>query len=130
MAGETSNDRFEGAKKLLDYGFANYSFTKLSADLKETRIAVDGGTEKAVAVEAADTVNILLPKSQKNEINRTTVWNKKITAPIEKGDVLGYVNVYSGKEQIGRIPITAKENVRKLTFGVAFGWILKGMFKL
>ncbi|MBQ2135263.1 MAG: D-alanyl-D-alanine carboxypeptidase, partial [Clostridia bacterium] len=33
MGGDTSNDRFGGAKKLLDYGFANYIFSKVDANL-------------------------------------------------------------------------------------------------
>ena len=130
LAGETSNDRFEGAKKLLDYGFANYSFTKLTAELAETEIEINGGTEKTVAVKAEDTVNILLPKTSKDTVTRTTEWNTDITAPVKKGDVLGYVNVYAGEEQIGRIPITAENGVEKLTIGVTLGWILKGLFKI
>ena len=130
LAGETSSDRFEGAKKMLDYGFANYSFKEISAELKEKEKEIDGGTEKNVAVKAEDTVSILLPKTAKEEITRITEWNSKISAPVKKGDILGYVNVYSGENQIGRIPIVAQNNVKKLTFGVSFGRILKSLFKL
>ena len=83
-----------------------------------------------MAVKAEDTVNILLPKTSKDTVTRTTEWNTDITAPVKKGDVLGYVNVYAGEEQIGRIPITAENGVEKLTIGVTFGWILKGLFKI
>lgn len=130
LAGDTSTDRFEGAKKLLDYGFANYSFTKIGAKLSETKAEVSGGTEKTVKIKADDTVDILLPKSSKSDIKRTTQWNKNISAPIKKGDVLGYVNVYNGENQVGRIPITAQNDVKKLTFWVAFCRILKGLFKI
>lgn len=130
LAGETSSDRFEGAKKLLDYGFANYSFKKIESELKETEREITGGTEKKVKVKAGDTVGILLPKSSTNQINRVTEWNENISAPIKKGDVLGYVNVFIGEKQIGRIPITAQNNVDKLTFLVSVLRILSGMFKL
>jgi len=130
MAGETSSDRFEGAKKLLDYGFANYSFSKIKAELKETETVINGGVEPTVKITAEDTVNILLPKSAKGDIKRTTQWNKDIQAPIKKGDILGYVNVFSGQEQIGRIPIKANEDVEKMTFWVCMSEILKGLFKL
>ncbi len=130
LAGDTSNDRFEGAKKLLDYGFANYSFSEISGELKETEVAISGGTEKTVKVAADDTVDMLLPKKSTEQILRITEWNKNIKAPIEKGDILGYINVYSGEVQIGRIPITAENEVKKLSFGVTLGWILKGLFKI
>lgn len=130
LAGETSNDRFEGAKKLLDYGFANYSFSEIKADLKEKEVSLKGGTEKTVSVKADDTVNVLLPKTEKSGIKKETEWKENISAPIEKGDILGYVNIYNGKEQIGRIPILAQNKVKKMNFGISFYRILKGLFKL
>ncbi|MBQ2266574.1 MAG: D-alanyl-D-alanine carboxypeptidase, partial [Clostridia bacterium] len=49
MSGDTSNDRFNGAKKLLDYGFANYSFFEIEADLGDvTSIEVKKGVEGKV----------------------------------------------------------------------------------
>ena len=130
MAGDTSSDRFEGAKKLLDYGFANYSFTKIGAELKENKIAVLKGENKDVGVKADGNLSLLMPKSSKNNISRTVEWNKNITAPIKKGQTVGFVNIFNGEENIGRIPITAKEDVHKRDFLLSFSKILKGMFKI
>lgn len=130
MAGETSNDRFSGAKKLLDYGFANYSYQLLTSNLKEKDIEIKKGTLKKVKVSCDDTVSILLPKTAKQEITRTVEWNKDITAPIKKGAVLGYVNVFSGKNQVGRLEVKALEDVEKLTPFVTARWILSGIFKI
>ncbi|MBR7132997.1 MAG: D-alanyl-D-alanine carboxypeptidase [Clostridia bacterium] len=130
MAGESSNDRFNGAKKLLDYGFANYSFESLGAELSEKEISVSKGTVKKVELCTEENVSILLPKNSKEEITRTTEWKPDITAPIKKGEVLGYVNIYVGDNQVGQIKITAKSEVKRLTPWVTAGWILKEMFKL
>ena len=130
MAGDTSNDRFEGAKKLLDYGFANYSFTEIRPELEESQTAVRKGEKKYVKVTADDTVNLLLPKSAKNSISRTVEWSKDLTAPIAKGQTVGYVNIYNGEDNIGRIEIKAAENVAKRSFWLMSCWIIKGMFKL
>ena len=130
LAGETSNDRFEGAKKLLDYGFANYCFSKITSELKEKEISIKGGTEKTVRVSAEDTVNVLLPKTSKSKIKRETEWKENISAPIEKGDVVGYVNIYNGESTIGRIPILAEKSVKKLNFAISFVRILRGLFKI
>ena len=59
-----------------------------------------------------------------------TEWNEKISAPIKKGDTLGYVNVFSGDEQLGRIPITAKNDVKEMTFWISLRRIVNGLFKL
>ncbi len=131
MAGETSNDRFNGAKKLLDYGFANYSFQTLSADLEDDlTVKIKNGVKGEVCVTSNDTVNILIPKTAKQEITRNTQWNTDISAPIKKGDVLGYVNVYVGENQVGRLPIVANEDVERLNLWVTIKWILKGLFSL
>ncbi len=130
LAGETSNDRFAGAKKLLDYGFANYSFKEIGAELEQTEIAVKKGVNKTVKVSCEEKVNILLPKKNKDEITRETKWNKKISAPIKKGDILGYVNVYNKESQIGSLPITASEDNEKLSLWVTLRWILNGMLTL
>jgi len=130
LAGETSSDRFEGAKKMLDYGFANYSFAKIESELEETEIEISGGVAPTVKVKADGTVDMLLPKSAKKDIKRVAQWNNNISAPIKKGDVVGYVNVFSGEEQIGRIPLTAQNDVKKMTFWVSLGGIIKGLFKL
>lgn len=130
MAGESSNDRFEGAKKLLDYGFANYTFSKIDANLSETDIAVSKGDINKVKVQAKGSVSLLLQKTDKNNIKRTVVWNEKIEAPIKKGEILGYVNIYNGEENIGRIEIKADEEVKKRDFWLMTRWILKGLFKI
>ena len=130
MAGETSTDRFEGAKKLLDFGFANFSFRQIGADLKETEIPVLKGEKKTLKVKAEEEISLLSQKSAKNDIKRETEWNKNITAPIKKGQTVGYVNIYNGEENIGKIPIKATESIKQRTFGLSFGKILKGLFKI
>ena len=130
MAGESSDDRFAGAKKLLDYGFANYSFSELAGDLKQEKVEIEKGVKKEVKVSCKGTVNILLPKKSKQNIIRKTEWNQEIKAPIKKGDVLGYVNIYNGEEQIGHLPITANEEVEKLSLWVTLRWILSGILTL
>lgn len=130
LAGETSNDRFAGAKKLLDFGFANYSFTSVKANLKETDRKIEKGVKKTVNVYADGTVDVLLAKKEIKNISQKIVWNEKLTAPVKKNDVLGYVVVSQDENEIGRIEIKASENVKKLDIFVTFCWILNGIFKL
>lgn len=130
MAGETSTDRFEGAKKLLDYGFANYSFAKINPELKEKETALSNGETKTVKVKADGDLSLLMLKSSKNNISRKTEWVKNLTAPIKKGQTVGYVNIYNGEENIGRIPIKATENVEKRGFLLTFSHIFKNMFAI
>ena len=130
MAGETSNDRFEGAKKLLNYGFANYSFSEIKAELTEKTTEILKGEKNVLKVKADGTLSLLMPKSAKNSISRTVEWNENLTAPIKKGQTVGYVNVYNGDENIGKIPITAGENIKKRDFMLSFCRIFNEIFKI
>lgn len=130
LAGETSQDRFEGAKKLLNYGFSNYSFEEIKADLKEKTVPVLKGETDSVGIEAKGSVSFLCEKAKKGDIKQTVNWGKEITAPIKKGQIVGYIDIYSGEENIGQIPITATDNLKKRNFPLSFKYILNGLFKI
>lgn len=131
MGGETSQDRFNGAKKLLDYGFANYSFSKIDSGLKEDlTVEVENGTEKSLLLKADGTVSLLLPKTSSNKIQRKTVLEESINAPVKKGDKIGSIDIYIGEEKVGEIQLTADSDIKKLSFGETFKWILKGIITL
>lgn len=131
MGGDTSNDRFNGAKKLLDYGFANYSFNCVKPELKKnTTVKVEKGTEKIVKVTAKDNINILLKKSDSAKITQKVNLKDKVTAPVKKGDKLGSVDVYVGDEQIGSVDITAQSDIKRMNLAVALSLIIKGLFIL
>ncbi len=131
MGGDSSSARFEGAKKLLDYGFANYKFSKIGANIDpDLSVKIGKGTEPAVGLDAKKCLNLLTESSNTEAITRKTVINKGIEAPIKKGQVLGRVDIYNGKEKVGSIPLTAKSNVKRLNYPYAVGKILMGIFKL
>ncbi len=130
MAGETSTDRFEGAKKLLDYGFANYSFSEIKAELEKKTTSVLKGEKNTLKVKTDGNLSLLMPKSAKNDISRTVEWKKNLTAPIKTGQNVGYVNIYNGEENIGRISIVADEDIKKRDFYLSFCRILNEIFKI
>lgn len=131
MGGETSNDRFAGAKKLLDYGFANFEFKKVGTDIETgMSLAIKNGAESGVEIDTTATLDLLLDRGKGGEITRKTVLNENITAPVKRGDVLGNVEVYIGEERAGVIPLKAKTDVEKRSFLTTFNWILKSLFIL
>lgn len=130
MAGNTSADRFNGAKKLLDYGFANYSYSSITAELPENfSAAVEGGVRSSVKAAAEGSVGLLLKKSEVSDITQEINLNK-IASPVKKGDILGSVIIKNGDEEVGSINITASEDLPRMTFFVAFKWMLSGLFTL
>ena len=131
MAGETTKERFNGAKKLLDYGFANYNYSVISADLGDTKeLDIAKGTQKKIAISAEKQLSVLLPKTAKGNIAQEISFNENITAPIKKGAALGTVTVKLGDETLGEIPVTAAEGVERLSLSFSLRQILKGLFQL
>lgn len=131
MGADTTNDRFEGAKKLLDFGFANFTFKEITADLEKdfTADIIDGVKDK-VLIKSDGSFGILLKKSDSKEITQKIVLDKNITAPIKKGDKVGSVQIYSGDEVLGEIKLISAENIDKLTYVKVFFRVFKGLFVL
>lgn len=131
MGGNSSNDRFNGAKKLLDYGFANYAFKGYSPKIdKNTTVTVKKGTAKSVRAECTDSVALLTKKSDSSKITTRLDLNTAVTAPVKKGDELGSVGIYIGSEQVGSVKVVAAESVDKITFISAFKWLVSALFSV
>lgn len=124
MKGPTSEKRFSEAKKLLDYGFANYSYTKTSTagDFLQTA-EVQKGTNNSVNLVFESDSGALVKNSENGDITSEVTLNENITAPISTGDVLGSVNFYLNDEQISSVNLVAESNVDKITVMNLFGMI-------
>lgn len=129
MGGETSPARFEGAKKLLDYGFANYSLEKIKPELKTgAEIRVKGGEQTRVPVSARGDLGLLIKKSERADITQNINLLESVRAPVKKGDKVGEIEVFSGDTLVGAINITAQSDVKKMSFIRAFIWMAGGLF--
>ena len=117
MGAETSKERFANAVKLLNHGFGKCQlYTDESApDVKNAD--VEGGVREYVSVERPGAFSYLdMTGANLAEVEKRTEMNENLSAPLKKGDVIGYI-VYSidGRE-IGRAELTAGEAVEKAGF--------------
>lgn len=122
MGGENSNERFSGAKKLLDYGFANWSFVSLSPDLADIdTIAVKRGMETSITVESnGGTVDLLLEKGKQDKITEEIEIANELEAPVLTGDQVGTVKFMLEGKQVGELPIISANTVDRLNFANGF----------
>ncbi len=123
LAGETSADRFQAAKTMLDYGFANYAYYVPEA-YQEVSIPVWGGTAASVGTEATG-AGLLLAKSDATGLTSRIEIAEELNAPVEKGQVVGKILYEKGGAVIQEVPITAKEAVPKLNFWGIFRQLLR-----
>lgn len=129
MGAGNSNDRFNGARKLLDYGFANYTFVTVTAppeDLHE--IPISGGTLNRVTAICTEKKGFLIEKKKVKTLTIQTELPDTLKAPISEGQQIGVTRVYSDGREIGTVKIVAKEEVKKITFGFSFKILLKNIF--
>ena len=125
---DTTDERFGGARKLLDHGFANYAlYTPSLDDTPLLPIKVLHGVEEEVAIAADEMQAILIKKGSEKQITRTLRIAEDVQAPVENGQVVGEVTFSLNGEELARYPIRVCREVAKLNFGFAFSKLWKAL---
>lgn len=131
MGAPSSNDRFNAARKLLDYGFANFSFEEIDADVSTLApIPVKKGTVRQITPEVTGTLPVLLKKGGISNVTQEIEISESLSAPIARGDIIGYVHIKYEDVEIGTIPITASETSEKRTVWYDLGKLYRKLFSL
>ena len=117
LGGDSSTHRFEDAKTLLNWGFANYALVNPVEGFTPTAVPVNLGTRESVTPVPADCGPILLEKAKAAAVTREITLAECCEAPVAEGQVLGTLRVLSGKEVLAEIPLAAPEAVPRLSFG-------------
>lgn len=128
LGSDNSTDRFEGAKALLNYGFANWTTVvpKIDPSLI-TDVSISMGEERAITPQIPAAASVLVPKSREKDIVQDIKLAVSVEAPVESGQVLGHVDVSLDGQTIGTYQLTAPHYVERLTFGEVFRRLI-GLF--
>lgn len=115
MKAPTSAIRFSEAQKLLDYGFSNFSYTELGkkGDVIKEEV-VNKGLDKTVKLVLEKDVGKIMKKGSGTEISQEISINKNISAPINKGDVLGNITYTCPDGSKLQANIVAENSVDKI----------------
>ena len=112
MGSPTSQARFNAARELLNYGFANYRNVKLGEkDKIVTSVSVKKGTKSEVSLVSASDASALLATDKINHVETHTELAEVFPAPIKKGDVLGKVVATLDGAAIAECQLIAAEDV-------------------
>ncbi|MBQ8545870.1 MAG: D-alanyl-D-alanine carboxypeptidase [Clostridia bacterium] len=125
MGAETSQIRNNAATKLLDFGFANYSF--YTDEGKNQVIDVYGGSKNTVEVIYND-CEMLLNKGEEARIEKEIQLNDYLVAPIKKNEVVGKIIYKLDGQIIQECDIISSETVNKITFFEYLLKVLKNLF--
>ena len=121
MGSDNSTDRFEGAKTLLNWGFANYETVTPQIDTSAlTRVRVLRGVEESIVPQAPQTLSVLIPKGRNEDVTQQIELPIDVQAPVEKGQKLGTLTIRFGEKTLGEYDLTAPDGVAALTVPILF----------
>ncbi len=128
---KSDENRFSEAESLLDYGFNDFETVTLRPDVSELlEVKVEGGTKKTVDTRFSGVTDVILPKGSASLIEYHYSRTDSVSAPVEKGQLLGFVTMTSGETVVGTAKIVAAEEVEKLDFRRCAEELIKRLFTL
>ena len=131
MRAPTASARFEEAKKLLDYGFSNYSYVSFAKkDTVLKSIDVTKGIEPSAQLVYEDNSGALLPKGMQNNVEQVISIPDNIEAPIKKGQKVGEIKYMLNNEEVGKTNIISNEDVTKISLSSMTEKLFFSWFKL
>lgn len=110
----SSTDRFESAKTLLNYGFANYALVNTDPPEPLTPIEVSLGVRDLVTPVLQNTSPILIEKTELSRITKTIELSPVVEAPVAQGQQLGTMTISAGDRLLAEIPIEAGASVDRI----------------
>ncbi len=114
MGAQTRDSRNEIAKKLFDFGFANYAYEDIPAQELE-EISVVGGKSKKAALEC-EGYNFVTDKANAGKTEVAVELPKSLSAPINAGDVVGRVTYTLNGEVVAEREIRVCQSVERVGF--------------
>ena len=128
MGAPTSTQRFEGAKVLLNYGFAAYGLAQAQPPQPLAPIPVILGDQAAVTPRLAEDPTILAPKEKLAAMEVEVQIAESLSAPVDAGAEVGRMTVTSNGETLASIPLTADAAVARLSYWQIFQRCLQKAF--
>ena len=119
MGSETSANRFNACKAMLDYGFANFALVTADTEQK-MEVPVKLGKESFAVAEPGAEPQMLIDKAQKSSVTTQVTLEEAVMAPVSRGQRLGTLTVKAGEQVLAQVPLVAKEPVERLTWGDLF----------
>ncbi len=127
LGSETSADRFDSAKALLNYGFGGWAMADLSPADPIPAVPVSLGETAWIQPEPECATRLLLPKNEAGMLEVTAETVEGVEAPVEPGQVLGTLRAFVDGEQVGEISLIAPTQVPRRSFGRLFQEMLSGL---
>ncbi|MCL2409336.1 MAG: D-alanyl-D-alanine carboxypeptidase [Oscillospiraceae bacterium] len=128
LAADTSADRFESARTLLSFAFANFTTIAIQPDEVLPPVRVTLGQTPTVQPVVRGGGRLLVEKRDAAAITKQVELVENITAPVPRGSELGRLTIQSGETLLGEYTIIAGDDVERLGWGDIFVSFLRMFF--
>lgn len=130
------NYKWSDTRELMNYGLENYKYEDVfEYDKNISEIEIVNGIpengelyQQVYSPVAIEDTSLEVLKRSDEQIR--TVYNipPKIKAPVKKGQIIGDVTYYLGEKEIGKFPVKAQKEVKKLNINWYVNYLLKIYF--
>ncbi len=114
MGSPTRDIRNDMAKKLLDYGFANYAVSEFEEGTAGN-IKVLGGTKENTHTYHPMTT-LLVGKGEEKNIEKKVLLPDSVNAPVTAGQKVGEIVYLLNGNEIGKCDITVGESISRMSY--------------
>ena len=126
LGAESNDERLSAVKKMLDFGFANYSIVRPEKAYLEP-VTIINGTKSSAEIDYTPP-SLLLEKGKSGKISQKAHIEETPEAPVKKGDTVGYVVYEIDGAEAARVPVYLTEDVGKINYMIVLGRMIKSMF--
>lgn len=128
MHAADSQSRFDSAKELLNFAFANYAVYPLRSMEALPPVPVRLGELDVVQPLYSGDEGVLLEKSKIPGLSYELELPESVDAPVAEGQKLGELRVTSEGETVAACPLVAEQAVERLTTFTVFKRLLTALF--
>lgn len=130
MGAKNSTDRFEGAKAMLNWGFANYENVTPEIDLSALQpVRVLKGIDSYVEPQLSAVESLTLKTGEKQSLETKITLCEDVEAPVEENQTLGKIELILGDKTVAEYDLKAKNAVGRINILIMAGRILKSITK-
>ena len=130
MGAENSNERFEGAKAMLNWGFANFETVTPQIDSSLFgQVEVIRGVKESIKPIITGVKPITLKAGEKSQLKTEINICESVEAPVENNQILGTVILKIADKEIAKYNLINENFVEKTNIGHIMVRILRSLAK-
>ena len=109
--------RTKEAKKLLDYGFANYSnYSVAKSGDVIAELPVSKGDKNNIKVISNSEISVLIKKGEEKSVRNEIILPETVVAPIKKDQQIGQMIIYKDDKELAKFSLVSNSDVNKSSF--------------